>query len=60
MLQAYTMANVTAINDGGSSGYPRAKRYQCLLEARAYSVDRMKRMRIHKRESLMPIMIHEQ
>ncbi|NOR42035.1 MAG: Tn3 family transposase [Gammaproteobacteria bacterium] len=39
---------------------PEQKRYQCLIEARAYSADRMKRMRIHKRESLMAIMIHEQ
>jgi hypothetical protein len=36
------------------------RRYQCLVEARAYTADRMKRMRIHKRESLMAIMIHEQ
>ncbi|MDB4222939.1 Tn3 family transposase [Granulosicoccus sp.] len=39
---------------------PEQKRYQCLVEARAYSADRMKRLRLHKRESLMALLILEQ
>ncbi|MFT5895993.1 MAG: hypothetical protein ACI8VW_002872 [bacterium] len=39
---------------------PEQKRYQCLAEARAYTADQMKRMRIHKSANLIAIMIHEQ
>lgn len=39
---------------------PEQKRDQCVLEARAYSADRMKRLQARKRYSLMAILIHEQ
>ena len=39
---------------------PEQKREQCVLEARAYSADRMKRLQARKRYSLMAILVHEQ
>ena len=39
---------------------PEQKREQCVLEARAYSADRMRRLQPRKRYSLMAILIHEQ
>lgn len=39
---------------------PEQRRYQYLLEARAYNADRMRELRADKRWSLMTILIHEQ